>query len=69
MVYSVIGADSLRIARESNNAELLSTAIKKLIARMSRQGVSNRKINSSFEDFLTKITQILIMFVKVRKNC
>ena len=36
IVYSVIGADSLRIARASNNPESFSTATKLLIARMSR---------------------------------
>ena len=38
IVYSAIGAESLRIARASNNVESFSTAIKPLIARMSRQG-------------------------------
>ena len=47
IVYSVIGAELLRIARASNNPESFSTAIKPLIARMSRQGVSIGKINSS----------------------
>ena len=47
IVYSAIGAESLRIARASNNPESFSTAIKPLIARMSRQGVSIGKINSS----------------------
>ena len=39
IVYSAIGVESLRIARASNNPESLSTAIKPLIARMSRQRV------------------------------
>ena len=43
IVYSAIGAESLRIARASNNPESFSTAIKPLIARMSRQGVSLEK--------------------------
>ena len=47
IVYSTIGAESLRIARASNNPESFSTAIKPLIARMNRQGVSIGKINSS----------------------
>ena len=47
IVYSAIGAESLRIARASNNPESFSTAIKPLIARMNRQGVSIGKINSS----------------------
>ena len=37
--YSAIRAESLRIARASNNPESFITAIKPLIARMSRQGV------------------------------
>ena len=40
IVYSAIGAESLRTARASNNPESFSTAIKPLIARMSRQEVS-----------------------------
>ena len=51
---SAIGAESLRIARASNNPESFSTEIKPLIARMSRQGVSNGKINSSILKFLNK---------------
>ena len=60
IVYSAIGAASLRTARASNIPESFSTAIKALISRMSSQGISIGKIN---------ITQILIMFVKVSKNC
>ena len=44
-VYSAIGAESLRIARASNNPESFSTAIKPIIARMRRQGVSIGRIN------------------------
>ena len=47
IVYSAIGAESLRIAKASNNPESFSTAIKPLIARMSMQGESIGKINSS----------------------
>ena len=47
IVYSANDAESLRIARASNNPESFSTAIKPLIACMSRQGVSIEKINSS----------------------
>ena len=49
IVYSAIGAESLRIARAraSNNPKSFSTAIKPLITHMSRQGVSIGKINSS----------------------
>ena len=54
IVYSSIGAESLRIARASNNPESFSTAIKPLIARMSRQGVSIGKINSSILKFFNK---------------
>ena len=38
IVYSAIGAESLRIARASNNPESFSTTIEPLIARVSRQG-------------------------------
>ena len=48
IVYSAIGAESLRIARANNNPESSSTAIKPLIAHMSWQGVSIGKRNSSF---------------------
>ena len=51
IVYSAIGAESLRIARASNNPESLSTAIKPFIVRMSRQGVPIGKINSSILKF------------------
>ena len=47
IVYSAMGVESLRTARASNNPESFSTAIKPLIACMSRQGVSIGKINSS----------------------
>ena len=56
IVYSAIGAESLRIARASNNPESFSTAIKPLIARMSRQGASIGKIYSSILNFFTNIT-------------
>ena len=51
IVYSSIGVESLRIARASNSPGSLFTAIKSLIARMSRQRVSIGKINS----FILKI--------------
>ena len=54
IVYSVIGSESLRIARASNNAESFSTAIKPLIAYMSRQGVSIEKINSAILKSINK---------------
>ena len=54
IVYSAIGAESLRIARASSNPESFSTAIKPLIGRMSRQGVSIGKINSSILKFFNK---------------
>ena len=53
-VYSAIGAESSRIARASNNPESFFTAMKPLIARMSRQGVSIEKINSSILKFFNK---------------
>ena len=54
ILYFAIGAESLRNARASNNPESFSTAIKPLIARMSRQGVSIGKINSSILKFFNK---------------
>ena len=54
IVYSAIGAESLRIARASNNPESFSTAIKPLIARMSRHWVSIGKINSFILKFFNK---------------
>ena len=44
IVYPAIAAESLGIARTSNNPESFSIAIKPLIARLSRQGVSIGKI-------------------------
>ena len=54
IVYSAIVAESLRIARASNNPESFSTAIKPLIARMSRQGVSTEKKPSSILQVFNK---------------
>ena len=54
IVYSAIGAESLKIARASNNPESFSTAIKPILARMSRQGVSTGKINSSILKIFNK---------------
>ena len=54
IVYSVIGTESLGIARASNNPESFSTAIKPLIARMSMQVVSIGKINSFILKFFNK---------------
>ena len=52
--FSVIAAEWLRIARASNSPVSFSTAIKPLIARMSRQEVSIGKINSSILKFFNK---------------
>ena len=54
IVYSAIGAELSRIARASNNPESFSTAIKPVIAHMSRHGVSIGKINSSILKVFTK---------------
>ena len=54
IVYSAIGAKSLRIARACNNPESLSTAIKPLIVCMSRQGLSIEKMNSFILKFFLK---------------
>ena len=51
IVYYAIGSESLRIARANNNPESFSTAIKPLIARMRRQGVSIGKIKRFFLKF------------------
>ena len=68
-VYSAIGAESLRIAGARSDPESFSTAIKPLIACMSRQNVSIAKINSVILNFLTNMKEILMMFVNERKNC
>ena len=52
--YSAIRAESLRIARASNNPESFSTAIAPLITRMSRQAVSIGNVNSSILKFFNK---------------
>ena len=56
-VYAVIGSESLRIAREINNPESFSTAMKPLIARMSRQRVSIEKINSAILKIFNNIKE------------
>ena len=68
--YSAIGPESLRIAKAANNAAPFPTAIKPLIACMSRQeGISIEKVNSVILKFLTNIKEILTMFLKVIKKC
>ena len=54
IVFSAIGAESLRIAKASNNHKSISTAIKPLIALISRQGISIEKINIFSLKFLNK---------------
>ena len=54
IVYSAIRAESLRIARATDNPKSFSSAIKPLIARMSRHGESIGKINSSLLKFSNK---------------
>ena len=69
IVYSAIGAESLRIARASNIPESFSTAIKPLVIGMNNQGVSIEKINCViiiFSHFLINIKEIL-MFIRVSK--
>ena len=53
-VYSAIGAKSLRIDSASNNPESFSTAIKPLISRMKRQGVSIEKVNCVILKFFNR---------------
>ena len=55
IVYPAIAAEPLGIARTSNNPESFSIAIKPLIARLSRQGVSIGKIKFYSKIFLTDI--------------
>ena len=45
IVYSAIGAKSLRIARACNSPESLSTAIKPFIARMSKKNQLYSKVD------------------------
>ena len=54
IVYSAIGAESLRIAIASNNPESFSTGIKPLIPCISRQGLSIGKTNSSILKMFNK---------------
>ena len=69
IVYSAICAESLSIARASNNPDLLSTEIKLLIARMTRQEVCHEKVNSVIRKCFTNIEKILVIFGKVNKTC
>ena len=54
IVYSAIGVELLRTARASNNSESFSTAIRSLIACLSRQGVSIGKKNGCILKFFKK---------------
>ena len=54
IVYSAIGAESLRIARTSNNPESFSKAIKPIIARMSRPELSIEIISSVITTLFNK---------------
>ena len=54
IVYSAIGAESLRIARTSNNPKSFSKAIKPIIARMSRPELSIETISSVITTFFNK---------------
>ena len=56
IVYSAVVVEPMRIARANNNPESFSTAIKPLIALMSRQCESIGKINSFILKFLTKMS-------------
>ena len=54
IVYSAIGAESLRIARASSNPESFSTAIKPIVAGWAGRGLPIGKINSSNLIFFNK---------------
>ena len=56
IVYSAAVVEPMRIARANNNPESFSTAIKPLIALMSRQWESIGKINSFILKFLTNMS-------------
>lgn len=69
LVYSAIGVELLRIVTGSNNSELFSIAIKPLVKRINRQGVSDKKTNRVIWNYLTIIKEILVVFVKISRNC
>ena len=54
IVYSSAGAESLKTATASNNPDSFSSAIKRLISCMSRQGFSNEKVNGAIQKFFNK---------------
>jgi len=54
MFYSAIGAESLRIARASNNSTAFSKAIKPLVARMMKQGGYKTRISNSLRKFFNR---------------
>ena len=53
IVYSSAGAESLKIATASN-PDSFSSAIKRFISCMSRQGFSNEKTNGAIQKFFNK---------------
>ena len=69
LVYSAIGAESLRIAKASNNPGSFSTAIKPLIACMNRPGVSIGKINSYILKSFNKQHSDFNNIFQVSNNC
>ena len=54
IVYPVIGAESLRTTRASNNPVSFSMSIKPLFVCMTRHGVFMGKVNSFILSFLNK---------------
>ena len=52
--YSSIGAETLRIARASNNAASFFSSVKPLISRMLKQGANASKLSNVLKKFLTK---------------
>ena len=58
IVYSVIGDDSLRSARGSNNPDSFLTSVKLLFTRMSRKGTFISKKTLLFQNFLTNMEAV-----------
>ena len=54
MFYSSIGAETLRIARASNNPDCFSLSIKPLVIRMLKQGACKEKLNNVLCKFFNK---------------
>ena len=54
MFYSSICAETLRVARASNNSNYFSLSIQPLVCRMLKQGASKEKLNNSIIRFYNR---------------